>query len=52
MKMLAGAAKEVQGELAETEHEACILVALSDLMLPKLISGELRAKQMEMKHRD
>ena len=24
----------------------------SDLLLPKLISGELRAKQMEMKHRD
>ena len=23
-----------------------------NLLLPKLISGELRAKQMEMKHRD
>ena len=45
MKMLAGAAKEVQGELAETEHEACIPVALSDTLLPKLISPELRMRK-------
>ena len=44
MKMLAGAAKEVQGELAETEREACIPVARSDMLLPKLISGELHIK--------
>ena len=44
MKMLRWSSKrEVQGELAETEREAHIPVLLSDTLLPKLLSGILRA---------
>ena len=41
MNLLAGAAKEIHRELAEPGREACTPVALSDTLLPKLISGEL-----------
>ena len=40
--MLTGSAKEVQGELAETELKARVPVVLSGAHLPELISGELR----------
>ena len=44
MNILTRAAKEVRGELTETERETYIPVVLRDTLLPKLISGESRAK--------
>ena len=40
-------AKPLYGRIVENERESCTLVALRDVLLPKLVSGEIRVRDTE-----